>query len=111
MNVPKKTRGGPPPGDRLAEITPAAAKPQKAPLMPSVRRGPRTRQYPVASASLYEPVPGRGRVWLSIRCPRCHGVHLGRLRPGATPGGLRRTPCGTLWVVVRRCYPARRGAA
>lgn len=67
--------------------------------------------HPVASASLYEPVPGRGWVWLSIRCPYCSGVHLGRVRPGKSAGGKRKTTCGTVIVVVRRRYRAAQGGA
>jgi hypothetical protein len=66
--------------------------------------------YPLASASLYEPAPGRGRFWLSLRCPVCRGVHLCRLRDESEAGGLRRTPCGRVFVVVRRTYSASRGA-
>ena len=62
---------------------------------------------PLADASRYEPVNGRGREWLSIRCPYCKGVHLARLRPGAKPGGPRRTPCDRVFVVVRRTYAPR----
>jgi hypothetical protein len=72
-----------------------------APNRGSLGRG---RRYPRADASRYEPVSGRGQEALSIRCPYCSGVHLGRLRPGAEPGGPRRTPCGMVWVVVRRVY-------
>lgn len=110
--MPHKARGGPSPGDRLAKSAPAkAAKPEESTLAPSVRRGRRARQYTRADASLYAPVPGRGRTWLSIRCPRCGGVHLARLRPGAEPGGRRRTPCGTVWVVVRSQFGKRAGGA
>jgi hypothetical protein len=68
------------------------------------RAARRIEQYPRADASLYEPVRGRGLEWLSIRCPYCAGVHLGRLRPGTEPGGPRRTPCGPVFVVVRKTY-------
>lgn len=107
---PRKAEGAPPPAERLPQITstataerqgtPAAAILQRRADIGQKRRG----EYPVANASLYHPAPGRARVWLSVRCPICLGVHLQRLRPGAEPGGLRRTPCGTLWVVVRRRY-------
>ena len=70
-------------------------------------RRERRGQYPQADASRYEPVPGRGRPALSIRCPYCGGVHLGRLRDGSPAGGLRRTPCGKVWVVVRRTYRSK----
>jgi hypothetical protein len=69
----------------------------------------RNTTIPVASASVYEPVPGRGWVWLSIRCPYCSGVHLGRVRPGKSVGGKRRTTCGTVIVIVRRRYRAAKG--
>lgn len=107
---PRKTEGAPPPAERLPETTSAAAKQQEGTVVLSVRRSGGARQYPRANASQYEPVPGRGRIWLSIRCPRCGGVHLARLRPGAEPGGRRRTPCGTVWVIVRSRYGAKRTA-
>ena len=94
MRQPPDTKNG---GPQVAEPesrqkTSVAAKRAGSPLdmvrqpvaiRPQGRRG----RYPVADASLYEPVPGRGREWLSIRCPYCHGVHLGRLRPGTDAGG------------------------
>lgn len=67
------------------------------------RRTRRTR-YPVAAASLYQPVAGRSWWWLSIRCPKCCGVHLGRVRDEAEARGARRTTCGVFWVIVRRTY-------
>jgi hypothetical protein len=101
----------PPNGNGPGAITPQgrpdvqlAATATPGTSLPSVRRGGRKRRYPVASASHYRPVNGRGRDWLSIRCPRCGGVHLARLRPGTQPGGPRRTPCGKVFVVVRRTY-------
>jgi len=58
------------------------------------------------------PMPRNARGGPRIRCPLCQRVHLGRLRPGADPrGGRRRTPCGMVWVVVRRRYGARAEAA
>jgi hypothetical protein len=72
-----------------------------------VRQGRRRHPYLVASASHYPPVNGRGRDWLSLRCPHCGGIHLARLRPGAEPGGPRRTPCGMVFVVVLRAYSPR----
>lgn len=68
------------------------------------KRGRTSRRPPRASASLYAPVPGRGLVALSIRCPRCGGVHMGRVRPGTEAAGKRRTPCGTVVVVIRSRY-------
>ena len=94
---------GPHEGGRHPEITDAAAA--TAGLDAASVKGARPRhRYPRADASLYEPVNGRGREWLSIRCPHCRGVHLGRLRPGTEPGGPTRTPCGMVFVVVRRTY-------
>jgi len=74
------------------------------------RRG----RLPIASASLYEPAAGRTWWWLSVRCPRCGAVHLGRVRTEAEAGGPRRAGCGRrVWVIVRRVYRsyATRGAA
>jgi hypothetical protein len=71
----------------------------------------RTRRYPRADASLYEPAPGRGRFWLSLRCPFCRGVHLCRLRDESQAGGPRRIPCGRVFVVVRQRFRASQGAA
>jgi hypothetical protein len=114
MAPPEKRSG---PGlaiqDRPAKSAPAAAAKQQdeGTVVPSLGGRGQERQYPRADASLYEPVPGRGRVALSIRCPYCSGVHLGRLSPDAEPGGRRRTPCGTVFVVVRRTYRASGVAA
>ena len=41
---------------------------------------------------------------VAVRCPRCKGIHLGRVKPGWEPGGKRRTPCGTVIVVIRSRY-------
>jgi len=76
----------------------------------SVTAAGRRRQYPLADASRYRPVNGRGRDGLSIRCPYCKGLHLGRIRPGIEPGGPRRTPCGMVFVVVRRTYSPKAAA-
>lgn len=97
-----------PTGTASASITTATAKQQGTSAL-SIQRGADSGQarrpsYPIAPASLYRPVPGRRMWWLSIRCPRCAGVHLGRLRPESEPGGKRRVPCGTVYVVVRRTY-------
>jgi hypothetical protein len=70
----------------------------------SVKAAGRRRQYPLADASRYEPINGRGRDALSIRCSFCKGIHLGRVRPRTEPGGPTRTPCGMVCVVVRRTY-------
>jgi hypothetical protein len=107
---------GPPPGspDDGPKNAPASANESPSGLSSalSVTRDngedrSRRVQYPQADASRYEPVPGRGRPALSIRCPYCGGVHLGRLRDGSPAGGLRRTPCGKVWVVVRRTYRSK----
>ena len=64
-----------------------------------------------ASASLYEPVPGRGWWWLSIRCPWCGGVHLGRVRSeDQAPGPRRLAGCGPVQVVVRQTYRRKTAA-
>lgn len=68
------------------------------------KRRAHRRRYPEASASLYQPVAGRSWWWLSIRCPKCRGVHLGRVRDESEAAGARRTTCGFLWVIVRRTY-------
>jgi hypothetical protein len=66
---------------------------------------PRHRRLPSASASLYEPANGRTWWWLSIRCPHCGSVHLGRVRSQAEAPGPRRAGCGRMVVViVRRTY-------
>jgi hypothetical protein len=62
------------------------------------------KQAPTVSASLYFPVNGRGWWWLSIRCPWCRGVHLGRVRDERLAAGPRRTTCGPVLVIVRRVY-------
>lgn len=111
---------GRPPGGSRPKNAPASADQPPSPGASSAlsvtcgggksgsgRRG----QYPRADASHYEPVTGRGRDRLSIRCPYCAGVHLSRLRPGALPGGPRRTPCGMVWVVARRTYRPRTEAS
>ena len=75
--------------------------------VPTVRQGRGGQRYPRADASHYLPAPGRARDRLSIRYPYCESIHLGRLRPGTAPGGPRRTPCGKVFVVVRRTYAPR----
>jgi hypothetical protein len=68
-------------------------------------RARRSRRLPIASASLYEPAAGRTQWWLSIRCPHCGSVHLGRVRTESEAPGPRRAGCGRLvLVVVRRTY-------
>jgi hypothetical protein len=78
-------------------------------------RARRSRRLPIASASLYEPAAGRTQWWLSIRCPHCGSVHLGRVRTETEAPGPRRAGCGRLvLVVVRRTYrghAAKRAAA
>jgi hypothetical protein len=110
MSPPRNARGRPPghPSSRPDNAPASAAEEAEgASSAASVRVARRRRQYPLADASRYEPVNGRGREWLSIRCPYCKGVHLARLRPGAKPGGPRRTPCDRVFVVVRRTYAPR----
>ena len=84
-----------------AERRPLATDGAPKPTPTASLRGGR---YPVAFASLFEQVPGRTLRALAIRCPRCGGTHLGCLRAGAEAGGLRRTPCGLVVVVVKRTY-------
>jgi hypothetical protein len=77
-----------------------------------IRWSPGTRplgcRLPAASASLYEPAAGRTWWWLSIRCPHCGSVHLGRVRQEDEAPGPRRTGCGRrVWVIVRRTYRGR----
>jgi hypothetical protein len=68
------------------------------------------RRAPLASASLYEPAAGRTWWWLSIRCPHCGSVHLGRVREEGEADGPRRAGCGRkVTVKVRRTYRGRRG--
>ena len=71
----------------------------------------RRERRPIANASLYYPVPGRGMYWLSIRCPYCGGTHLGRVREEVQAGGNRRVSCGPVQVVVRRIYRPAVGKA
>lgn len=69
------------------------------------QRAPRQRRLPLANASLYEPAAGRTWWWISLRCPHCGSVHLGRVREEEQAGGPRRTGCGRkVWVKVRRTY-------
>jgi hypothetical protein len=75
----------------------------------------RSRRLPVANASLYEPAAGRTWWWISLRCPHCGSVHLGRVRTEGEAGGPHRAGCGRMvLVVVRRTYrshAARQAAA
>jgi hypothetical protein len=107
---PPNARSGPqsPTGNRPSKpSSTAAAKPQGPSPDRSLRRGARTRgRYPAADASLYAPVPGRAWWWLSVRCPRCRGVHLARVRDAAQAPGPRRIPCGLVRVIIRRTYGA-----
>lgn len=108
MRSPDDARGGPgdpTPRDRPTDDTAAAKRADAATSLAggSDRRTERRRP-PRASASLYAPVLGRSQDALSIRCPRCGGVHMGRVRPGTEAAGKRRTPCGTVIVVVRGRY-------
>ena len=107
--MPPPNANGPLEGGRSK--TSAATKQAEGSHAVSVRRGTRRRQYLRADASLYEPVPGRDWYWLSIRCPHCGGVHLGRVRQEAKAAGPRRIACGPVWVVVRRIYRSKRTEA
>jgi hypothetical protein len=73
------------------------------------RRYATRRRAPLASASLYEPAAGRTWWWISLRCPHCGSVHLGRVREEANAEGPRRAGCGRkVTVKVRRTYRGRR---
>jgi hypothetical protein len=54
----------------------------------------------VAPASLYLPDARRTLPALSIRCPYCHQVHIGRPRSAEEAAGPRRMACGRLALVV-----------
>jgi hypothetical protein len=102
---PDKKMGRRPAKTTHPKITPAAA-------IITVPTGSTRRSRPVASASLYHPVPGRTLFSLSIRCPYCQGTHLGRVREERQAAGRRRVPCGPVQVVVRRVYrPVSAGLA
>jgi hypothetical protein len=111
---PPMNKGGPwaaKPKDRPKNAPASADQPPAgASSAASLKGTGRKRRYPLADASHYQPVNGRGRDALSIRCPFCKGIHLGRVRPGTEPGGPRRTPCGMVFVVVRRTYSPRAAA-
>jgi hypothetical protein len=107
---PDKVKGRPPVTSREDGPKVSATTTRGTPAV-SVRPGTRRRRYLRADASLYEPVPGREWYWLSIRCPHCGGVHLGRVRQETKAAGPRRIPCGPVWVVVRRTYRAKRTGA
>jgi hypothetical protein len=99
------------PGDTTPETGPGViTSPMNSSATPTVkptgvrRTAGRRRPRPIASASLYYPVPGRGWYWLSIRCPYCHGTHLGRVRDQAKAAGNRRVSCGPVQVIVRSTY-------
>jgi len=67
----------------------------------------RTR-LPQANASLYAPNTERSWWWLSITCPSCSSIHLGRVREADQAPGPRRAPCGKrITVRVRRTYGAQ----
>ncbi len=66
----------------------------------------------IADASLYRPDGRRKWTWLSMRCPYCRQIHLGRVRTPAEADGPRRMACGRLaLVVVRRRYGRSEPAA
>ena len=75
--------------------------PRNGDTAPDLRPGRSTRA--VADASLYLPDARRTWTWLSIRCPFCHQVHLGRVRTPEQAG--RSAPHGL------RAHGDRRGAA
>ena len=116
--MPPDVRGRPPgrPDDRPNLITAAAPTAKLGQTSsPIVRQGDdhgqapqRRRWLPIASASLYEPDATRSWWWLSIRCPHCGSVHLGRVREEQDAPGPRRASCGRrVLVVVRRTYRGR----
>ena len=112
---PDNVKGRPPvpsqesgPDADSATIT-AASIARDAGTRPASAR--RRERRPIANASLYYPVPGRGLYWLSIRCPYCGGTHLGRVREEIKAGGNRRVSCGPVQVVVRRVYRPAAGKA
>jgi hypothetical protein len=73
-------------------------------------RGARRGRLPVANASLYEPAANRSWWWISLRCPHCGSVHLGRVREEGEAGGPRRAGCGRkVFVLVRRVYRGHGG--
>lgn len=61
----------------------------------------------VASASAYLPDARRRQVALSIFCPYCGQIHLGRVRSPEEANGVRRMACGRLALVVVRRYYGR----
>lgn len=69
---------------------------------------------PQANASLYEPSGQRSWWWISMRCPHCGSVHLGRVRNESEAPGPRRAGCGRrVFVRIRsvyRSYESRRSA-
>jgi hypothetical protein len=83
----------------------------------SVLDGPvrRRRGLPIANASLYEPSGARSWWWISMRCPHCGSVHLGRVRTEDEAAGPRRAGCGRMVFVkirqVYRSYASRQVAA
>lgn len=111
-NNPRLEAGGAPETQSLART--AATTEQEAALQ--ILRGSgrgahvlaspaRRGRAPLASASLYEPSGRATQWWLSIRCPWCGAVHLGRVRTEAEAGGKRKTGCGrVVWVKVRSVY-------
>jgi hypothetical protein len=107
---PTNARSGPriaQPGNRPSKSTSAATAKQQGitPTGTILGAGRHKRDgYPVASASLYAPVAGRVRWWLSVRCPFCGGIHLCRLSEESLAEGPRKLRCGRAWVTVRRVY-------
>ena len=92
---PPTNKGGPrtaKPQDRPKNVPASADQPPAGvSSAASVTAAGRRRRYPLADVSRYRPVNGRGRDALSIRCPFCKGIHLGRIRPGIERCGPRLT--------------------
>lgn len=111
---------GPPDNLKSSPRTTARTATREADVVLSITHGQdrrsssRPRRIPVANASLYEPAAGRTWWWISLRCPHCGAVHLGRVRSESQAPGPRRAGCGRMVrVLVRRTYRgnASRGAA
>jgi hypothetical protein len=112
---PRSETGGHPEDQALTKAHDTSPAKDAMPLL-MVRQGAgdryaARRKAPLASASLYEPAAGRTWWWLSIRCPHCGSVHLGRVREESAADGPRRAGCGRkVTVKVRRTYRGRRDA-
>jgi hypothetical protein len=96
---------GHPEAESLARTAAASPPTKEDDAVHIVRQVRRSRHLPTASASLYEPAANRTQWWISLRCPHCGSVHLGRVRAESEAAGPRRTGCGRMvLVVVRRTY-------